>query len=222
MSTVANCTRATRVLVVDDHPLMREAVRGALDAQEGIDVVGEARSAAETLSVARLTDPDVVVLDYRLPDSDGANVIKQLRDQGCEAAVVVLTSFGDQRNVRTAIDNGACAFLTKSTTDTARLVQAVRDAQHGDSTLSGDALTALLASVRGPSAQHAADITEREAQVWRLVAEGKTNAAIAADLFVAERTVKYHVSNLLEKTGSHTRGELVALAYRSGRMDVSG
>ncbi len=217
---VTKADAAARVLVVDDHPLMREAVRGALEAQSDIDVVGEARSAAETLSVARLTAPDVIVLDYRLPDSDGAAVIRQLREQGSDAAVVVFTSFGDQRNVRTAIDNGACAFLTKSTTDTRRLVKAVRDAARGDSTLSDDALTALVSSVRGSSTRHVGDVTERELQVWRLVADGKTNAAIAADLFVAERTVKYHVSNLFEKTGSHTRGELVALAYRCGLMDV--
>jgi DNA-binding NarL/FixJ family response regulator len=184
-----------------------------------MSVVGEAGTAAEALSVAHETQPDVVVLDYRLPDADGASVIKSLRDQGCDAAVVVLSSFGDQRNVRAAIDGGACAFLTKGSTDTGRLVQAVRDAGHGASNLSGDALNALVASVREPVPAHCT-ITDREQQVWRLVAAGKTNAAIAAELFVAERTVKFHMSNLLEKTGAHTRGELIAIAYRGGLMEA--
>ena len=224
MSLTRSGTPTSKVMVVDDHPLMREAVRTALDAERDIRVVGEAGTAAEALAVASRTGPDVVVLDYRLPDSDGASTIQQLRAQGCEAAMVVLTSFSDQRNVRAAVDSGACAFLTKATTDSGRLVAAVRDAARGESTLSADALNALMASVRDTSSGTGAcgDVTDRERQVWQLVSLGKTNAAIAGELFVAERTVKYHVSNLLAKTGSHTRGELVALAFRCGLMDTEG
>lgn len=214
--------RPIRVAIVDDHVLIRDAVRLALEGDGSIDVVAEARTAAEAVSVVRATAPDVVVLDYRLPDGEAPEVIEQLQLHECHTEVIVLSSFGERRNVRTAIDKGACAFLTKSTTDMQELRAAVLEATAGRTTLSPDALNALVASVRSETMDPCTNVTERQRRVWRLLALGRTNTQIADELFVSERTVKYHVSNLLSRTGTRTRSELVALAYRSGLMDDAG
>jgi DNA-binding NarL/FixJ family response regulator len=213
--------RRIRVLVVDDHSLVRDAVRSALQDDPAIEAVGVARSAAEALSVARATCPDVIVLDYRLPDGDAPEVIGRLREQGSAAEVVVLSGNSERRNIRAALDHGARAFLTKRATDLERVARAVRDAAEGKSTLSEDALSEFLSSVRDDSASVVAELTAREREIWRLVAHGKSNSEIAAAAFITERTVKYHVSNLLSKTGTKTRTELVAKAYTSGLMDAT-
>jgi DNA-binding NarL/FixJ family response regulator len=207
------------VVIVDDHTLVRNAVRLALEPDPRIEVVGEARSGAEAVSTVRATAPDVVVLDFRLGDADAPEVIGRLRQQGCMAEIVVLTSYGDRRSVRTAFDCGARSFLTKRATDIDRLARAVLDAYEGKATLSDDALSELLVSVRDQNHQIQPDVTPRAREIWRLVALGKTNSEIALEVFVAERTVKYHVSNLLQATGARTRAQLVALAYRSGLME---
>lgn len=209
-----------RVVIADDHALVRNALRLALEPEPRIDVVGEARSAAEAVSTVRATSPDVVVLDYRLGDADAPEVIDRLRAQGSAAEIVVLTSYGERRNIHAAVSRGARAFLTKRATDIDRLARAVLDAHAGKDTLSEDALSELLGSVRDRETRVEPDVTARAREVWQLVALGKSNAEIAAHLFVTERTVKYHVGNLLAATGARSRAELVSLAYRSGLMDL--
>jgi len=209
-----------RVVIVDDHALVRNALRLALEPEERIQVVGEARSGAEAVSTVRATAPDVVVLDYRLGDLDAPEVIECIRELGCSAEFVVLTSYGNRRTVRAAVDQGARAFLTKRATDIDCLAKAVLDAHAGKDTLSEDALAELLNSVRDQRARHEVAVSPRAREVWQLVADGKSNADIAAALFLSERTVKYHVGNLLEATGARSRAELVAFAYRSGVMDI--
>ncbi len=216
----ASAGKPVRVVIVDDHALVRDAVRVALQGDERVQVVGEARSAAETLSAVRLTDPDVVVLDFRLPDSDAPSVIADLRTQGSRAEVLILSSYGERRNVRLAVDSGARGFLTKQASDMHNLADAIVDVSEGKDALSQDALSALLRSVREHTASLESGLTPREREVWLLVAQGKGNAAIAGELFLSERTVKYHVSNLLSKTGADSRAELVSLAFRIGLMDT--
>lgn len=211
--------RRVRIAVVDDHALVRNAVRLSLESDPRIEVVGEARSGAEALSMVRATAPDVIVLDFRLGDADAPDVIDDLREQGCTAEIVILTSYGERRNVRAAIDRGARAFLTKRATDIDRLATAVLDAHSGKDTLTEDALSELLSSVRDQGSQVNSNVSPRAREVWKLAALGKSNADIARELFVSERTVKYHVSGLLQATKARTRAELVSLAYRSGLMD---
>jgi DNA-binding NarL/FixJ family response regulator len=217
----ADIPTPVRVVIVDDHALIRDAVRLSLSDEERIEIVGEARNGAEALSAVKSTDPDVIVLDYRLPDFDAPTLITTLRERGCRAEIVVLTSYGETRNVRSAVGAGARGFLTKRATGIARLAQAVLGAAEGIETLSEDALAALVSSVQHDCHGINGDPTPRECEVWRLLAQGKSNAQIAAELFLAERTVKYHVGHLLEKTGGHSRAELVAFAYRDGLMDAS-
>lgn len=220
MSGEAAPTRV-RVVIVDDHALVRNAVRLALEPDPRIEIVGEARSGAEAVSTAHATAPDVIVLDFRLGDANAPEVIDSLREIGCLAEIVVLTSYGDRRNVRASIDRGARAFLTKRATDIDRLATAVLDAYAGKDTLSEDALTELLQSVRDNDLHRSADVTPRAKEVWRFVALGRSNAEVAQELFITERTVKYHIGNLLQLTGARTRAELVSLAYRSGLMDTA-
>lgn len=208
-----------RVAVVDDHAIIRDTIRLAAQSDPRIELVGTARCAAEALSLARLTAPDVIVLDYRLTDGEAPELMRELRDRGCNAAAIVLTSYDERRNVRAAIDAGASGFLTKRSTDFDRLASAVVDAAAGRETLSADALSELLTSIRDQGSDLELELTAREREVWRLVALGRTNGEIARDIFVSERTVKYHISKLLQKTGARTRAELVAVAYRSGLMD---
>ncbi len=219
MSAGTDTTRV-RVVIVDDHALVRNAVRLALEPDPRIEIVGEARSGAEAVSTATATAPNVIVLDFRLGDANAPEVIDRLREVGCTAEVVVLTSYGDRRNVRAAIDRGARAFLTKRATDIDRLATAVLDAYAGKDTLSEDALSELLRSVRDHDLHLNAEVTPRALEVWRRVALGMSNEEVARELFITERTVKYHVSNLLQVTGARTRAELVALAYRGGLMDT--
>jgi DNA-binding NarL/FixJ family response regulator len=219
MAVEAEIGGRVRVVVVDDHSLIRDAIKVALRDDTRIEICGEARTADEAVSVAHATAPDVIVLDYRLPDGDAPEVIGRLREQGTDAEIVVLTSYGEQRNVRAAVDSGARAFLTKRAADIDGLAEAVLAAWRGQETLTDDALSALFSSVRDQTTGVQANLTPRECEVWRLVALGKSNAVIGQELFVSERTAKYHVSNLLEKTGARSRAELVSLAYRSGLMD---
>jgi DNA-binding NarL/FixJ family response regulator len=211
-----SATPHVRVAIVDDHPLMREGLRHAFEPSADISVVGEAGTAREALEMATASEPDVILLDFRLPDADGVTVLKQLREQGCTAHVVMLTCVSDQRCVRSAIDNGACGFLTKSTANRAALCEAVRNASRGLSAVSPDALTSLLDNVREDCPDH---VTAREEEVWRLVASGMTNAEIAQALFLSERTVKFHVGNILRKTASRSRAEAVSLAFTCGLMN---
>lgn len=205
-----------RVAIVDDHPLMREGLRRAFEHASDIRIVAEAGTAHDALEMAAVSESDVILLDFRLPDTDGVTLLKQLRKQGCTAHVVMLTCFSDQRCVRSAIDNGACGFLTKSTADRATLCDAVRSANRGVSAVSPDALTSLLDNVREDCPDH---VTAREEEVWRLMAGGRTNAEIAETLFLSERTVKFHVGNILRKTASRSRAEAVSLAFTCGLMD---
>ena len=191
MTTGNHRAGAVRVAIVDEHALIRDALRVALDAEPRIHLVGVARSAAEAYSLARSTAPDVIILDYRLPDAEAPEVIAELRSRGSDAQIVVLTASCVRRNVRAAVDAGARAFLTKRTTDLERLSMAVLDAAAGKDTVSDDALAELLDSMRLPAARRHGPIpTARETEIWRLVATGKANAEIAREAFVSERTVK--------------------------------
>ena len=214
--------RKIRVVVVDDQAFVRDAVRLAFEAEPTLQVAGEARTIAEAMSVIRATEPDAIVLDYRLPDGDAPDLLDMLRESGSRAQVVVLTSYGEQRNVRTAIERGARAVLTKGSTDMRLLAKAVVDATEGKETLSRDAISLLMASMRAEESGPQADVSPREREVWYLLSLGKSNATIAGELFISERTVKYHVSSLLQKTGAESRAQLVSLAYRCGLMDRSG
>jgi DNA-binding NarL/FixJ family response regulator len=212
-----------RVLIVDDQQLLRAGFRVILQAEPGIDVVGEAEDGVEAVLQSRSLRPDVVLMDVRMPRLDGLSATEQLMRLPEPPRVVVLTTFDQNEYVVRALRAGAYGFLLKDA-PASRLVAAVRAAAGGDALIEPSITRRLVEQFAAglPSAEPAgvpdalADLTERERQVLRLVAQGLSNAEIAAEIVVAETTVKTHVARILTKLGIRDRVQAVVLAYESG------
>lgn len=209
-----------RVLMVEDHALMREGIALALGDSDDIKVVAEAGTARGALEQCRTTRPDVVLLDNKLPDADGVGLIQAIRRLPGAPRVLMLSFQNTGTLIRRALEAGACGYLVKSDADACSLREAVRAAFAGTTWVSRAAANALAASVAGRTADARLALTPRERQVWRLLAEGHSNAEIARDLAVSARTVKFHVSNVLRKLMVSNRTEAAALAYSSHFMSV--
>lgn len=207
--------QATRVLLVEDHPAMRAGVRWVLEKTSDIRVVGEASTGAQALSLVGDAMPDVMLLDIGLPDVDGIALLKDIRHTSSGTKVIMLSCQSDEASVRMAVDGGACGYLTKST-GPRELVEAVRMVRRGQVALSPDVATHLISAIRGQRRIGEPTLTAREREVWRSVAQGLSNAQIAHELFLSEHTVKFHVHNLLQKLGLHTRAEAICAAHRRG------
>lgn len=201
-----------RILVVDDHPVVRDGVRSMLAAVTDFEVVGEAASGPEAVAQVELTDPDVVVMDLRMPGGDGVSALRVLRDRGSRAAVLVLTTYDTDSDTVAAIGAGAHGYLLKDTPPE-RLYDAVRATAAGETVLSPAVVARLASHVRAPAA---GSLSEREREVLRLVAQGRSNRLIAEDLFVSEATVKTHLVHVYEKLEVTDRAAAVARAYESG------
>ncbi|WP_404386515.1 response regulator transcription factor [Knoellia locipacati] len=210
---------SVRVVLVDDEALARGGLRLILGSEDGIEVVGEAADGAEALEVVAATEPDVVLLDLRMPVLDGLGTLRALTAAGDAARVVVLTTFDTDENVRTALAEGASGFLLKDA-PADQLVAAIRAAAAGDAVLSPVVARRIaheLASVRRPAVPETIDaLTPREREVLLLLAEGASNAEIAAALYIGEGTVKTHVARVLDKIGVRDRLQAVVVAYRAG------
>lgn len=199
-----------RVLIVDDHPVVRDGLVGMLAAEEGIEVVGQAGGGHEAVRLCRGADVDVVLMDLRMPDGGGVEAIRELRaGAGRQPRVLVLTTYDTDRDIRGALEAGADGYLLKDTRR-ADLVRAVRDLALGRPVLSPEALAALT----GRSDR--ADLTGREAEVLRLVAEGRTNRAIATRLGIGEATVKTHLMHVYDKLGVPDRASAVRVGWERG------
>jgi DNA-binding NarL/FixJ family response regulator len=213
-----------RVLIVDDQPLLRTGFRMILDAEPDIDVIGEAADGRAAVEAARRLRPDVVLMDIRMPVMDGVEATRLLATGSAEppARVLVLTTFDLDEYIVDALRNGASGFLLKDA-PAEQLVEAIRVIADGGALLAPSVTRRLLDSFahRLPRADATiaaavADLTEREVEVLRLMAAGRTNAEIAADLFVSETTVKTHVSRVLAKLDLRDRVQAVILAYETG------
>lgn len=209
-----------RIVVADDERMVRTALRVILDAETGLEVVGEASTGAEAVSVVRELRPDVVLMDVRMPEIDGIRATEQiLATLDPAPRVVVVTTFENDSYVYEALRAGAAGFLLKRAA-AEDLVQAVRLVARSDSLLFPAAVRGLAAAygTRQPSAAPpwAARLTDREADVLRLMAGGLTNAEIAARLRVGPATAKSHVAAVLAKTGARDRTQAVIAAYESG------
>ena len=211
-----------RVALADDQALVRAGFRALLDAEDDIEVVGEASDGDEALRVARSTNPDVILMDIRMPGTDGLEATRTISadDRLGDVRVVILTTFDLDEYVFEALRIGASGFLVKDT-DPAELVQAVRAVARGDALLSPGITRRLVEEFATRSRQPApvADLdllTEREREVMALVGEGLSNDEIAERLIMSPATAKTHVSRAMVKLGTRDRAQLVVLAYESG------
>lgn len=210
----------TGLLIVDDEELVRTGLRAVLDAQPDLDVLGEASDGAEVPGLVTKLRPDVVLMDVRMPAVDGITATRDVLRRPDPPRVLVLTTFGNDGYVYEALRAGAAGFLLKRTRP-AEIVQAVRTVVVGESLLFPAAVRELVAGFGPPGGDRlaGAGLTEREADVLRLVARGLSNAEIAADLVVGVETVKTHVGNVLAKLGARDRTQAVVRAYESGFID---
>jgi DNA-binding NarL/FixJ family response regulator len=218
-----NDTAPIRVFLVDDQQMVRAGFTMLVDSQPDLTVVGEAGDGAEALERLSVTACDVVLMDVRMPRVDGVEATRRLQQRPDAPAVIVLTTFDLDEYAFAAIKAGAAAFLLKDATPP-DLLGAIRSVHAGDSVVAPSTTRRLLehfaATLPDPATRgdddRLAALTEREREVLELVGRGRSNQEIAADLVVAEATVKTHVSRLLAKTGSRDRVQLVVLAYETG------
>lgn len=206
---------AIRILIVDDHAVVRIGLRTVLSNANGFRVVGEAGTVAESISLAVQARPDVVLMDVRLPDGSGVEACRRIKADNPDMRVVMLTSYQDEEAIVGAVMAGASGYLLKQA-DAERLIQAIRDAAAGESSLDPRAAGTLLTQFRELSAKQAeaelAGLTDRERRMLALIAEGYTNRAIGEVLHLSEKTVRNHVSQLLRKLGFQRRSQAAAWA----------
>jgi two-component system, NarL family, response regulator LiaR len=205
-------TPAIRVLLVDDHPVVRQGLRALLSTQDGIDVVGEAGDGEAAVAAAERLSPDVVLMDVVMPGIDGVEALRRIGGRRPQTRVVMLTSYADERRAMEAVDAGASGFLLKDASPR-DVAAAIRAAHRGEAVLHPSVAAKLLAERRRPPAAHA-DLTARELEVLRLIARGLPNKQIAAQLHVSEKTVKTHVSAILRKLDVSDRTQAAMYAVR--------
>ena len=206
---------AIRVLLVDDHAIVREGLRTLLSEEPEIAVVGEAANGAEAVALTQALRPDVILMDLVMPEMDGIEAMRGIRDVSPASRVLVLTSFGDNQHVRDAIQAGAVGYLLKDVLK-ADLLQAIRAAAQGQPMLHPEAQRQLMRQVITPVRSLLDDLTPRECDVLRLIVCGQNNKEIAATLHVAEGTVKGHVSAILSKLGVADRTQAALYAVKHG------
>jgi NarL family two-component system response regulator LiaR len=208
--------RPTRVLIVDDHGVVREGLRAYLELESDIQVVGEAKDGLEAVRRAAELQPDVVLMDLVMPNMDGVDATSRIKEQQPATHIIILTSFLDDERVVPAIRAGATSYLLKDVA-AADLARAIRGARAGQAQLHPEVARRLMQQVTSPRKPDAgAQLTDREREVLRLLADGRSNKEIARTLVVSERTVKGHVSNILGKLGLQDRTQAALFAVRNG------
>ena len=211
-----------RVLIADDQALVRSGFRLILEARDDLDVVGEAENGAQAIELARALEPDVVLMDVRMPALDGVEATRRLLEAGSCARVIILTTFDLDEYVFEALRAGASGFLLKDV-QPVQLVEAIRVVASGEALLAPsvtrrllDRFAASLETLERKPPPELDSLTPRELEILRLIAAGLTNAEIAAELFLSETTVKTHVSSVLRKLQLRDRVQAVVLAYEAG------
>lgn len=205
---------ATRVFLLDDHEVVRRGVRELIEAEDDMVVVGEAGTAEEAIGRIPATSPNVAVLDVRLPDGDGIEVCREIRSRHPEITCIMLTSFADDEAVYAAIMAGAAGYVLKQVRGS-DLIDGIRRVAAGESLLDPSVTTRLLDRIRHQGdADELAALSEQERKILDLIAEGLTNRQIGERMYLAEKTVKNYVSNLLSKLGMSRRTEAAVYAAR--------
>jgi DNA-binding NarL/FixJ family response regulator len=205
---------AITLLVVDDHPVVRDGLRGMFESAPGFTVLGEAANGVEAVALATSLDPDVVLMDLRMPGGNGVEAIAELTRRGARAKVLVLTTYDTDSDTLPAIEAGATGYLLKDA-PREELFTAVRAAAQGRTVLSPAVASRLVSAVRAPASTQDS-LSAREREVLALVAKGTSNREIARVLFISEATVKTHLTHLYAKLGVKDRAAAVAVAYDRG------
>jgi len=210
-------TENIRVLIADDHPLIREGLRGLLAAEPGLELVGEAADGSEAVEKTALLRPDVILLDLLMPVKSGIEAIIEIKENDPEARILVLTSFADDEQVFPALRSGALGYLLKDSSPQ-DLLRAIRSVYRGESSLHPTIARRLVQQFSQPAVDSSPEnpLTQREVEVLKLVAQGLSNQNIADELVVSERTVGKHVGNILEKLHLANRTQAALYALREG------
>jgi two-component system, NarL family, response regulator LiaR len=205
-------TNPIRVLLVDDHAVVRSGLGAVLMANEDLQLVGEAGNGEEAVRACMRYKPDVVLMDLMMPVMDGVTATREIREKCPGAKVIALTSFKEKDYVEGALKAGAMSYLLKNVT-AEELVTAIKNAVAGQPRLSPEAAQVLISDFKGPKVADF-DLTDREKEILKLMTEGLANGDIAGRLVVSQSTVKFHVSNILSKLGVSTRTEAVSMALK--------
>jgi NarL family two-component system response regulator LiaR len=213
---------AIRVLIADDHAIVREGLRTLIGSEPGIELVGEASDGAEAVSKARALRPDVVLMDLVMPRKDGLEAIREIKEENPEIRILVLTSFAEEDKVFPAIKTGAQGYLLKDSSPE-ELLKAIYDVHSGEAPLHPTIALKLIRELKQPSDLPPVKdpLSEREVTVLKLVAQGLTNQEIAERLMISEWTVRTHVSNILEKLHVANRTQATLYALREGLADLN-
>ena len=211
----------TRILVVDDHPVLRDGLVAVLSTQADFEVVGESESGPEAVLVAAELQPDIVMLDLEMPGMDGVEALKQMRDHDPDVRVIVFTAFDTDDRIMAALRAGAQGYILKGAPRD-QVFEAIRVVNAGNSLLqpvvASKLLTRMRRSADDPSTP--GSVTPREMEVIRLLAQGLQNKEIAAELGIAQRTAKFHVGSILAKLGAGNRTEAVTIAAQRGLIEL--
>jgi len=211
-------------MIVEDHVVLAEGLELMLSRHADLAVVGTANTAAEARRIAEGARPDVVLLDFRLPDASGATLSTALRAQLPNVAIVILTAHADEETLLQAVSAGACGFLSKAQ-PSGRIIEAIHRAADGEMLIPAATLAGMISRLRSQALEHAEReriiglLTEREREVLTLMARGLDNRAIAESLVVSVNTVRTHVQHVLEKLGTHSKLEAIARASQLGLLD---
>ncbi len=209
-----------RILIADDHPIVREGLSAVLETQPDFTIVGEAASGAQAVARAAELRPDVILLDLELPEMDGVAALRAIRAADPTAKVIIFTAFDTDERILGAVQAGAQGYLLKGA-PREDLFQAIRVVHGGGSLLQPVVAARLLRQVSSPAAPALPErLTERELEVLRLLAKGRQNKEIAGELWISERTVKFHVSAILSKLGVGNRTEAVSKAAQLGLIEL--
>ena len=216
-------SESIRILIVDDHAIVREGQRALIDTEPGMELVGEAADGVQAVEMARSLQPDVILLDLLMPRKGGIEAAREIKEENPTARILVLTSFADDQKVYAAIKAGALGYLLKDASPQ-ELLAAIREVYRGEPSMSPLIAQKLMRELVRSSSQPPTEqaLTEREVEILTLVAQGLPNQEIAETLVISERTVRTHVSNILSKLHLANRTQAALYALREGlaRLDA--
>ena len=215
-------SKSIRILIADDHELVRQGLMALLSVKPGIEVIGQAEDGVKVVELAHSLNPDIILMDLLMPRKNGIEATREIKTDNPDARILIITSFAEDENVYQAIKAGALGYLLKDSSPQ-ELMQAIHDVCEGRLSLHPNIASKLIEELNKPIETKPTEdpLTEREVEVLKLVARGRTNQEIAEELVVSERTVGAHVSNILSKLHLANRTQAALFALRTGLTDLS-